>query len=189
VIFGIVIEIFIAGWTAIDEWQNAPLNQPIKSLRIDMCLGILGTNFDESQLQKGSTYSEIVSGTNVLVSPSCDKYETRFGEYLGFTEKHSGARIYSMSFNWPDSDFESSVMMSQPGVRYLIDRTSVSVKDLDSLKNEVDVYVPSLKKGSRISHLSSCVVTYNGSIIRRYSIPEFTDGQFIQCALIRTNSL
>jgi len=188
VIGGIVIEIVVGIFSAIDAWENNPLNQPIKSLRIDMCLGILGTNFDESQLQKGSTYSEIVSGTDVLVVPSCDKYESVFWEYLGFPEKHSGGRIYSMTFNWPASDFGASIMMSQPRVKYLIDRENVSINDLDSLKNEVIVFVPSMKRGSEISRLSSCVVTYNGSIIRRYTIPEKTDGLFLECPLIRTNS-
>src|ERR1039458_6396291 len=31
VIFGIVIEVVVAGWSAKDEWKNKPENQPIRS--------------------------------------------------------------------------------------------------------------------------------------------------------------
>jgi hypothetical protein len=44
VIFGIAIEIFVAGWTAIDEWQNDPLNQPIASVSANVSLVTAGTN-------------------------------------------------------------------------------------------------------------------------------------------------
>jgi hypothetical protein len=44
-----------------------------------------------------------------------------------------------------------------------------------------------MKKGAEILPVSSCVVRY-GSIVRQYSIPEYTENPFLNCPLIRTNN-
>src|ERR1035438_196207 len=52
VIFGIVIEVVVAGWSAKDEWKNKPENQPIRAITAQVFLEILGTNFDASILSQ-----------------------------------------------------------------------------------------------------------------------------------------
>lgn len=45
VIFGVLIELADGGYSAVYGWRIEPKNQPVKSLRVDVYMFVLGTNF------------------------------------------------------------------------------------------------------------------------------------------------
>jgi hypothetical protein len=47
VIFGVLLEVIVAGFSAKDEWLANPLNQPISDISARVMIEVEGTNFDE----------------------------------------------------------------------------------------------------------------------------------------------
>jgi hypothetical protein len=205
VIAGIVMEIFVAGWTAVEEWQtrqiaisNDPLNQPIKSMTVEAVFLIKGTNFfdfDSKFLQMPAPKAEWVSiigkdgNDPTLAVLRCKEFRSVPGEILPTqqTSKETDLRTFFLSFSWPNVD-PVAVLAAQRNVGLSwISAHNASAYDLDKQMTAAVVGIAGIQDQEEIIS-GMCVLTINGSIQRRFSIPKYNiNGGQILCPLMKPN--
>jgi uncharacterized membrane protein len=170
-----------------------PENRPIKSMRVDVYLVILATNKFEDDLKNlGPAFKEIMpvvikSLAVALILPKDFVYgkdsalgELRCKEYESRHHLFGGGTQYSMSFSWPSGDMSD---MAAP-----IATNNVSVNDLCEKIGSLNIMIAGIEKHSDIME-GSCILTINGSIQERFSIPKFTDQICVNCPLMNSNGL
>lgn len=183
VIFGIVIEVVVAGWSAKDEWKNKPENQPIRAITAQVFLEILGTNFDASILSQPVPKTMAVVGffgkTNWLAELGCEQFAS-FAIHDPSVDdfplnRNPNKRIYQMRFSW-DSDSIGNPQQPSGWVSW----NNISLKQLDVEMVGLDIGVPVMTGGMKIVR-GTCDVIFNGSIQRKFSIPEYTSNRRLKC--------
>jgi hypothetical protein len=71
-----------------------------------------------------------------------------------------------------------------------VSRNNVSTAELDKEMTAMDIYVMgvAIDKNSEIAS-GNCVLTINGSIQRRFSIPKHTNKFIVHCVPVKTDNL
>ncbi len=165
-----------------------PINQPIKSMRADVHLVILGTNLLDTLDLKAmppKVSAALLSLVNrnaillkgrdsTLASLGCVNYE---GQPTIFPVR---ATAYSMSFAWPSGDAYGSIEFSYTNYESWISRVNASTAELDKELTDLTVFLGGITNNSAITE-GSCVLTINGLIRRRFSIPKQTDRFCVHC--------
>lgn len=190
VIAGIVFEIGVAVWTASDAWEtrqmtikNDPLNQPIKSMDLEVNLNIFDPNRpedDENEVAILGGYCKFLKkqGGDIAVL-ECREFDNTmrlmFVANAQGTTQVSNVWIYNMGFKWPGN--KVSAMLSSE-----IGQGNISTKMFNSQIAGVNFFIP--RSGTPLRILEgSCVLTINGSIQRTFLIPKHLNEMF----LINTN--
>jgi hypothetical protein len=206
VIVGVFVETVVAGIMAGKEfWESAqtaqqialvdPLNLPIKSMKADIFLVIRATNELDvllndpkleaplrtmlQTLQKPLSAALILpkgfifGKDSALGSLRCTAYERKSHFFGGGTE-------YSMSFSWPSGWMDDAAFT-------WFATNNVSAKALDEKMGSLEIMVMGLTTNSEIAE-GSCVLTINGSIQKRFSVPKLTDRFSVRCFPVGTNS-
>lgn len=176
--------------TSNDLAKVDPLNRPINSMRADVFIVIRATNEFEAAMKKlnGQLNPSVTKSlTGFLILPKGFTYgkDSALGS-LGCKEYESapyfrGGTEYSMSFSWPSGDIEDTVNLSW------IATNRASATELDKAIGSVEIFIPGVTNHSEIAD-GSCILTINGSIQKRFSIPKYTDKFWVSCLPITTNN-
>jgi hypothetical protein len=177
------------------DFKNNPLNQPIKSITAEVYLLILGTNFSDlrfprpPEMEKSEALIEIMGNAGSFANMRCSEFETELTHAFddGWVTNPPNARVYNMSFRWPNVDFASSYAEQNPHFKDWIERTNASLEKLDKQMEFVWIFVPGMIKGAEISN-GLCLLTINGQLLRQFSIPKETGDIFLICPLMTTNN-
>jgi hypothetical protein len=176
--------------TSNDVAKADPLNRPIKSMKADVYLLIRATNQFAAALSKLPSVLSLKSVNAVAILPTnfvygkdsalvglrCNEYESRPHFFP------SSGTAYSMSFSWPSAsayamaDLETGVF-----------KNNVSVTELREKMGSMEIFIMGVTNHSEITE-GSCILTINGSIQERFSIPKFTGEYWVDCPFTRTNS-
>lgn len=194
VVAGLVWEVIFGAGLAIKEdvdarkiaaeiAKNDPSSQPIRAITAQVFLEIRGTNFDESILSqsepRGCAFVCFFNKKTWLANLGCEKYISfpiRLPELSDPSDRNPNERIYSMSFNW-GSDIVGN---PSPQRGDWVARNNASLEQLEKEMVGMDIGVPGMKGGMKIVR-GSCVVLFNGSIQREFSIPEYTSNLVLEC--------
>jgi hypothetical protein len=87
---------------------------------------------------------------------------------------------YSMSYAWPSGDAYGSIEFSNTNSAFWISQVNASTADLDKRITHLQVFLGGITNDSPIA-TGSCVLTINGLIQRRFSIPKYTDRYIVTC--------
>jgi hypothetical protein len=158
----------------------SPINQPIKSMRADVHLVILGTNILDTTDWKSmppklaSQLFSIINSQNAILIKGKDSTLASLGcvnheRQATFFPVRGTA--YSMSFAWPSGDAYGSIEFSNTNSESWISRENASTAELDKTLTGLTVFLAGITSNSEIAD-GSCVLTINGSIQRRFLIPE-----------------
>lgn len=180
-IFGIVVEVVVAGLSAKAEWQtrqlaikNDPINQQIRSINVQLYLVLNDTNLFNNK----DSWSEVATfggwielldkHGGVAAKPACDEYDDTSWSFSPLDVRNR--QVISMSFNWP------AVNKLVNGIDWL-SRKNMSVREL----NET-IIGARLKTPGCGAHFSIFTgqggITINNSIHRQFLIPKFSDDVF-----------
>jgi len=200
---GIIWEILTAGFFAYRDdlhirqndiaIKNAdPRNQPIKSIRADVLLKVMGNNFNFAGFPVPKLYSLLdilgdvwlntnmppcnmgTDGRELLAYLQCSEFES-----IDLNNNGMAGKVFWMSFNWPSADFVRTAIPQD-----WISQYNITQAVLDKRVSSITIQMLEITNKSEMS--GSCVLIFNGSTQRRFSIPT-NSGWKIVCPLM-TNS-
>ncbi len=151
-----------------------PLNLPIKSVTAEVFLMVRGDFHDwpfPNEMLKTSVHVSLCSKEIALVMLRCVACESfpimTSPAEPNATQANLDGRFFSMSFAWPSSDW-----IDAQDFKYWIDLNNASTSMLDTEMVAAVISIPPLKSESAEVLQSSCVVTINGSIRRKFAVPK-----------------
>lgn len=198
VIAGVLIETLIGGGLAaydgIENWNNNPINQPIKYVHANVFLVIEHEAFTTGPLSKQppllSAFFDIRRKSdfgNLREDPlailDCTKLEigSMFipqGNILDPSHPGIDAQTFSLTFEWPGSEF-SDVILSGTNKLWL-DKNNASIGQFDKQDVYGRIFLSGVDSGWKILS-GSCVLLINGSIQRRFAVSKVTNAGEVLC--------
>jgi hypothetical protein len=156
-----------------------PLNIPIRSIKAEVFLIALGDfsdwSFEPTPLGHPFVSLSLSSEDGALVILKCANFDSH-----PFTSKPDGeakpdGRMFSVSFQWPAPDF-----FNAHEHKYWLDRNNVSVTELEKKLRAAVISLAVSKSPAKLQQ-ASCIVTFNGNVTRKFSIPDTSDTLSIIC--------
>ena len=176
--FGIIVEIGVAVWSANDAWQtrqaaikNNPLNQPITYLRADVKLALTGTNLITERYTALEIYKKWkppkTQSESYLVVLQCVKYESNAGSING-----RPVLFISLEYEWPTERWGEAGL--HKGV---LEQTNLTPAEFDKEFFVAGFWPPPIEwKGTPIEIFEgSFILTMNGSVRRTILFPKSFD--------------
>ena len=157
------------GKTSTDVAKLAPGKQPIKSIMAKVFLDISGEGWNsvDSEFSKGIEGVKTIFCLNIVKDKNESMLRIPCSELNVKTNLGPNRRVYSIEFSWPSSDGRVAYM----GFDAFPGQKNVSMDALDKEMVGVQIHVPEVLDGSEIK-AGFCVVTFNGTIERKFSIPQ-----------------
>lgn len=152
-----------------------PLNLPIRSMSAQVFIVVRGKFFENQFTELGgisvgkmSSSVSLYDREGALVTLRCSAFES-MPAFTGHDTKISepDGRTFSMSFVWPSSEW----IDAQTVYKYWVERANASTAMLDKVMVAADIATLGSETDMEII-TSSFVVTINGSIQRKFTVPK-----------------